>query len=71
VPATALVAALVAALGVVNVNLGPRSPSVARFAELGVARISVGSGLHRIMTRQVGAALAALRDGDDSAFREA
>jgi 2-methylisocitrate lyase-like PEP mutase family enzyme len=64
------VAALVDALGVVNVNLGPRSPSVARFAELGVARISVGSGLHRIMTKQVGAVLGALRDGDDSAFRE-
>ena len=65
------IAALVDTLGMVNVNLGPRSPSVARFAELGVARISVGSGLHRIMTRQVGAVLAALRDGDDAAFREA
>ncbi|MEN3273062.1 MAG: hypothetical protein V7636_1823, partial [Actinomycetota bacterium] len=65
------VAALVAALGVVNVNLAPRSPSVARFAELGVARVSVGSGLHRIMTRQVVAVLTSLRDGDDSAFREA
>ena len=63
------VAALVAALGVVNVNLAPRSCSVARFAELGVARISVGSGLHRIMTSQVGAVLQRLRDGDDSSFR--
>jgi len=64
------VAALVAALGVVNVNLAPRSSSVDRFAELGVARISVGSGLHRIMTSQVGAVLQRLRDGDDSPFRE-
>lgn len=65
------IAALVDALGVVNVILRPGMPSVARLAELGVARISTAAGLHRIMTSQVGAVVTALRDGDDSAFREA
>jgi 2-methylisocitrate lyase-like PEP mutase family enzyme len=63
------IAALVAALGVINVNLSPASPSLARLAALGVARVSTAAGLHRIMTKQVGAVLAALRDGDDSPFR--
>ena len=62
---------MVEALGVVNVMLRPGSPTVARCAELGVARVSVGSGLFRIMTSQVGAVLTSLRDGDDSTFLEA
>jgi 2-methylisocitrate lyase-like PEP mutase family enzyme len=61
--------AMVDALGVVNVLLRPGAPSVARCAELGVARVSVGSGLFSLMTSQVGAVLASLRDGDDSTFR--
>lgn len=40
-------AALVRELGVVNVLLSPRSPSVARLRELGVARISAGPNLAR------------------------
>jgi len=64
------IAALVEALGVININLGPRSPSLARLAELGVARVSLASGLFQYVTRQVGAVVQALRDGDDSAFRE-
>lgn len=65
------IAAMVGALGVVNVMLRPGAPSLARLAELGVARVSVGSGLFRIMTKQVDAVLQALREGDDSPFREA
>lgn len=63
------IAALVDALGVVNALLFPPSPSLARLAELGVARVSVGSGLFATMTSQVSAVLGALRDGDDSSFR--
>ena len=62
------IARMVEALGVVNVMLRPGAPSVARCAELGVARVSVGSGLFSIMTSQVGAWLTSLRDGDDSMF---
>lgn len=65
------IARMVETLGVVNVMLRPGAPSVARCAELGVARISVGSGLFKIMTSQVGAVLTSLRDGDDSIFWEA
>jgi 2-methylisocitrate lyase-like PEP mutase family enzyme len=64
------IAALVEALGVININLGPRSPSLARLAELGVARVSLAGGLFRYMTRQVDAVVQALRDGDDSAFQD-
>ncbi|UBU15663.1 isocitrate lyase/PEP mutase family protein [Nonomuraea gerenzanensis] len=40
--------ALVSALGApVNVYLGPRTPGIQRLAELGVARVSFGSGLHQ------------------------
>jgi len=60
---------LVSALGVINVLLRPGSPSVARCAALGVARISTAAGLWRLMTSQVSAVLQALRDGDDSAFQ--
>jgi 2-methylisocitrate lyase-like PEP mutase family enzyme len=65
------IAALVEALGVININLSPRSPPLARLAELGVARVSLAGGLFRYATRQVGAVVQALRDGDDSAFRQA
>jgi 2-methylisocitrate lyase-like PEP mutase family enzyme len=61
---------MVEALGVVNVMLRRGAPSITRCAELGVARVSVGSGLFSIMTSQVGALLTSLRDGDDSIFRE-
>jgi 2-methylisocitrate lyase-like PEP mutase family enzyme len=66
------IAAMVEALGVVNVLLSPSAPTVARLAELGVARVSVGSGLFNLMTSQVGAVLTRLHDdGDDGPFREA
>ena len=64
------IAALIDALGVININLGARSPPLARLAQLGVARVSLAGGLFRFMTRQVSTAVAALRDGDDGAFRE-
>ncbi|HYD10337.1 MAG TPA: isocitrate lyase/phosphoenolpyruvate mutase family protein [Acidimicrobiales bacterium] len=64
-------AAMVEALGVVNVYLSPATPSLSRLAELGVARVSVGGGLFEVMTSQVGAVLTRLHDdGDDSVFRE-
>jgi 2-methylisocitrate lyase-like PEP mutase family enzyme len=65
------IADMVDALGVVNVMLRTGGPSLARCADLGVARVSVGSGLFTLMTSQVGAVLQRLRDGDDAAFREA
>jgi 2-methylisocitrate lyase-like PEP mutase family enzyme len=65
------IADMVDALGVVNIMLRKGAPSLQRCAELGVARVSVGSGLFAIMTSQVGAVLQRMRDGDDSAFREA
>lgn len=65
------IAAMVQALGTINVMLRPGAPSVARCAELGVARVSTAAGLFRIMTSQVSAVLTSLRDGDDSIFREA
>jgi 2-methylisocitrate lyase-like PEP mutase family enzyme len=64
------IADMVDALGVINVMLRKGAPSLARCAELGVARVSVGSGLFSIMTSQVGVQLRMLRDGDDSSFRE-
>lgn len=64
------IAAMVDALGTVNAMLLPGGPSLARCRELGVARVSVGGGLHRVMTSQVGAVLRSLRDGDDTPFRE-
>lgn len=64
------IAAMVEALGTINVMLRRGAPSIARCAELGVARVSVGSGLFSIMTAQVGAILTSLRDGDDSPFRD-
>jgi 2-methylisocitrate lyase-like PEP mutase family enzyme len=63
------IAALVDGLGIVNVMLRAGVPSLGRLAELGVARVSLAGGLLRFVTRQVGAALQRLRDGDDSPFR--
>jgi 2-methylisocitrate lyase-like PEP mutase family enzyme len=65
------IADLVDALGVVNIMLRKGAPPLSRLASMGVARVSVGSGLYGIMTSQVGAVLQRLRDGDDSSFREA
>jgi 2-methylisocitrate lyase-like PEP mutase family enzyme len=59
---------LVSALGIVNVMLRPGAPTVARCAELGVARISTAAGLFKIMTSQVSAVLTRLRDGDETDF---
>jgi 2-methylisocitrate lyase-like PEP mutase family enzyme len=64
------IADMVDALGVVNIMLRKGGPSLRTCASLGVARVSVGSGLYAIMTSQVGALLQKLRDGDDSVFRE-
>jgi 2-methylisocitrate lyase-like PEP mutase family enzyme len=41
------IAALVEGLGAVNVMIYPGAPGPARLAELGVARVSWGSGIHR------------------------
>ena len=60
------IAALVDAFdGMVNVNARPEAPSLARLAELGVARISFGPWLHRLAMARVDAALAAIRAGVD------
>lgn len=64
-------ATMVAALGTLNVMLRPGAPSLARLAELGVARVSVGSGLFALMTKKLDVVLAALHAGDDTMFREA
>lgn len=64
------IAAMVDALGVLNVLLRPGAPSLARCAQLGVARVSVGSGLMTVMTGPLDATLTSLRGGDDAAFRE-
>jgi 2-methylisocitrate lyase-like PEP mutase family enzyme len=63
------IARMVEAHGVVNVTISAGSPSLARCAELGVARASVASGLFRLMTSHVGGVLARLRGGDDTPFR--
>jgi 2-methylisocitrate lyase-like PEP mutase family enzyme len=49
----------------VNIMLRPGSPSLARLAELGVARVSLGSGLHRLAMVRVGELLEAIQVGDD------
>lgn len=64
------ISAMVDAFGTVNILLSPASPSLTELASLGVARVSVGSRLFSIMTSEVGAVVARLRDGDDSPFRE-
>jgi 2-methylisocitrate lyase-like PEP mutase family enzyme len=63
------IAALVGALGVINVNIGPGSPSLASLRQLGVARVSTASGLHRVLMTQAQDLIARIRGGDDTAFR--
>ena len=48
----AVIAAFVALGAPVNILLRPGAPSIARLAELGVARISLGHFLHAEMTRR-------------------
>jgi 2-methylisocitrate lyase-like PEP mutase family enzyme len=55
--------------GPVNVLLRPGVPPLADLAALGVARVSVGSGLHRVATGRVAELAAALLAGDDAGFR--
>jgi 2-methylisocitrate lyase-like PEP mutase family enzyme len=45
--------ALVAGLEVINVLAGAEAPTVERLAEMGVARISLGSGLFRLALKKV------------------
>jgi 2-methylisocitrate lyase-like PEP mutase family enzyme len=52
----------------VNVLLTPRAPAIARLAELGVARISLGGFLHEEMSHALRARLSGLA-GDSSAAR--
>ncbi|MEZ7129984.1 isocitrate lyase/phosphoenolpyruvate mutase family protein [Nonomuraea sp. AD125B] len=58
--------ALVTALGgrPVNVLFRPGAPSLARLAELGVARVSFGAGLHRLAHAHTVALLAKVKAGD-------
>lgn len=51
--------------GPVNVMATHATPPLKRLAELGVARVSFGSGFHRIAMEAVAAAAARLRAGDD------
>ncbi len=60
------IAALVEAFdGLVNVLARPGVPSLARLAELGVARVSYGPRLHRLAMARLDAALDAIRAGAD------
>jgi 2-methylisocitrate lyase-like PEP mutase family enzyme len=60
------IARLVDGIGApVNTLLRRGTPSIARLTELGVARISMGSGLHHLAMDGVGAVLERLRAGDD------
>ena len=66
----AALAALVEGVGApVNALALPASPSLARLAELGVARISYGSGVARAALRWMAGALAGIAAGDDAALR--
>jgi 2-methylisocitrate lyase-like PEP mutase family enzyme len=56
---------LVEEVGPINVLLRKGTPSVARLTELGVARISVGSGLYRHALDAFKAAATRIRDGED------
>ncbi|MFI5261586.1 MAG: isocitrate lyase/phosphoenolpyruvate mutase family protein [Candidatus Limnocylindrales bacterium] len=51
--------------GPVNIYARPEAPSVARLAELRVARISFGPWLHRLAMREVTGLLAAIAEGRD------
>ncbi|MFD0479218.1 isocitrate lyase/phosphoenolpyruvate mutase family protein [Nonomuraea thailandensis] len=56
--------ALVSELGApVNVYFGERTPGIGRLAELGVARISFGSGLHEASHARTRELIAAIKDG--------
>lgn len=52
--------------GPVNVLLRPGVPDLATLRSIGVARVSLGSGLFRVATAAVAEAAAALRAGDTS-----
>jgi 2-methylisocitrate lyase-like PEP mutase family enzyme len=58
------ISALVDELGTVNVLLMPGVPSIAALTELGVARMSVGSGLFELAMDEVRRAAAGLLTGD-------
>ncbi|TAM57271.1 MAG: isocitrate lyase/phosphoenolpyruvate mutase family protein [Chloroflexota bacterium] len=51
--------------GAVNILFRPGGPSLARLAELGVARVSYGGGTHAIVGRAFSAALERIRAGQD------
>lgn len=54
------------AVGPTNILYGPGSPPLAELARLGVARISVGSFLFRLLHKRLVLAVDALKRGDDS-----
>ncbi|HET8698242.1 MAG TPA: isocitrate lyase/phosphoenolpyruvate mutase family protein [Gammaproteobacteria bacterium] len=56
------------ALGPTNILYGPGSMPLAELAKLGVARISVGSFLFRLLHKRLEAAVDALKRGDDDGF---
>lgn len=60
------IAALVAGIGApLNVYARPGAPSLARLAELGVARVSFGPWIQRLALRAVDGILARIRAGED------
>jgi 2-methylisocitrate lyase-like PEP mutase family enzyme len=60
-----VIGALVEALdGRVNVLYRPGAPSLARLAQLGVARVSLGSGLHAAMCSWLDKVLSELAAGN-------
>jgi 2-methylisocitrate lyase-like PEP mutase family enzyme len=58
------ISALVAALGPINVLWRKGWPSITRLAELGVRRVSFGSGIHRAAVDHVDEVLRRIRAGD-------
>lgn len=52
--------------GPVNVYARPEAPSLARLAELGVARVSYGPWIHRLAMRAASAALVRIAAGEDA-----
>ncbi|MGC5012259.1 isocitrate lyase/PEP mutase family protein [Streptosporangium sp. DT93] len=50
--------------GPVNILFRPGTPSLAELAELGVARVSYGHGLHRAVSAYADRMFAAIRDGE-------
>ncbi len=62
----ATIAALVSGVGgPLNVYARPEAPSLARLAELGVARVSFGPWMHRLAMRALGRALTRIGNGED------